>query len=91
MKNIKTNENTCKNCRYYSQHYSKQGTAYNTVCCGHCLNRNNKKMQPLGNCEYWEDIAVKKEERKRNIIEALIFMSERLDELTKLLKDDIEK
>lgn len=83
---------SCKNCRYYSQHYSKQGTRYNTVCCGHCLHKRvrNYKSRPLELCEYWEDMAIKKEERKRNIKEAIIDMSGRLYELTKILKDDIE-
>ena len=86
---------SCKNCRYYSQHYSIQGTRYNTVCCGHCMNRDNKKRHckkadPYEVCEYWESVEIQKEERKRSIKETLEFMAERLDEMAEILKDDIE-
>lgn len=92
MKNELDKEKSCKNCRYYSQHYTKQGTRYNTVFCGHCLHKDvrNYKRRPLELCENWEDIAIKKEERKRDIKEAIIVMSERLEELTMILKDDMK-
>lgn len=83
---------TCENCRYYSQHYSKQGTRYNKVYCGHCLHKNikNYKKLSLKPCEYWEDITIQKEERKKSIKEILEFMSERLNDITMILKDDNE-
>ena len=59
-----------------------------TVCCGHCMNRNNKKMTPLGICENWEDITIKKNERKAAIKETLEFIAEKLNEITIILKDD---
>lgn len=91
MKQIVKKENCCKNCRYYSQHYSKQSTRYNTVHCGHCLHKNiNYKKYPREFCEYWEDIAIQKEERKKSIKETLEFMSERLNEIAIILKDDAE-
>jgi len=82
------NERTCRNCRYYSQHYSKIGIRYGAVGCGHCFNQNNKKMRPIENCELWENIAIAKQERKRLITETVEFMAERLDEMVILLKDD---
>lgn len=83
---------SCDNCRYYSQHYTKQGTGYGSVCCGHCLHDNvrNYKRQPLELCQHWESLTLKKKERKQNIKEAIISMSERLNELTEILKDDME-
>ncbi len=82
-------EKTCTNCRYYSQHYSKQNTRYDIVCCGHCINKNNKKMKPIP-CEYWEDVAIKKEERKESIKDTIRFMSERLNDIAMILQDDEE-
>jgi len=92
LKQVKT-ENTCINCRFFSQHYSKQGTSYKTVNCGHCLNHNNKNKFskcPIKICDFWEDITIKKEERKKSIKDTLEFMSERLNEIAIILKDDNE-
>lgn len=52
---------SCKNCRYYSQHFSKQGTRIEHVFCGHCLHNEvkNYKRIPLELCEFWEDIEIK--------------------------------
>jgi len=78
----------CENCGYFFQHYSKQDTAYDKVFCGHCRNRNNKKMQPIQNCELWEDISIKKEERKKSIKETLEWMSEHINVIAMILEDD---
>ena len=82
------NEKNCKNCKFFSQHYTKQGSRFHNVCCGHCLNRNNKKMIPLNSCGYWENVEIQKEERKRSITETLEFMAERLNEIAMILEDD---
>lgn len=85
-------EKRCENCRYYSNHFSKQGTRIDNVHCGHCLHKKirNYKRQPLELCENWETIEIQKEERKRDIEEAIIAISERLDEIALILKDDME-
>lgn len=92
MKEKQINEKTCTNCRYYSQHFSKQGTRYNKIHCGHCLHKNIKKYKrcPLELCEDWEDIAIQKDERKKSIKETLEFISERLNDIVMILKEDIE-
>lgn len=86
-------EKKCENCQYYVAHYAKLNTSYFYIHNGHCINLNHrarqKKHEPVL-CEYWEDIIIKKEDRKRGIKEAIILMSERLDELTMILKDDNE-
>ncbi|MDR1094086.1 MAG: hypothetical protein LBL66_08065 [Clostridiales bacterium] len=82
-------EQTCQNCRYYSRHYSKQGTGYAPVQCGHCLHRNNKSMKPVF-CKHWETAAVKKAEREKSIRETLKYMSKRLHDIALILKDDKE-
>ena len=84
----------CINCYYYSHHYSKQGVGYHTVDCGHCMNVNNKdrrKKRTAEFCNLWEDIKIKKEERKKSIKETLEFMSARLEQISILLRDDMEK
>ena len=81
-------EKRCENCRYFLQHYIKQNSRFFNVCCGHCINQSNKKMTPLKTCEFWEDIAIAKEERKRSIMNTLEFMSERLNEIAIILSDD---
>ena len=86
--NKEIDEKKCENCRYYVRHFSKQGAAFQTICCGHCKNHNNKKMAPYGVCGYWEDIALQKEERARSIKAVLRNMSERLNEIAMVLKDD---
>ena len=83
-------EKSCENCRYYSQHYSKQGTMYRAVSCGHCLHRDNQKMKSYDLCDFWENISIKKEERKNLIKDVLENMSERLTEIALILKDDKE-
>lgn len=92
MKQLQNNEKICRNCRYYSQHYSKQSTRYIAVHCGHCLHKNIKKFKkrPLEFCEYWEDIAVQKEERKKSIKETIEFMSECLNDIALILETDKE-
>ena len=72
------NEKSCKNCRYYLQHYIKYNTQFVNVCCGHCINpnfKNSRKTRPLELCGFWENIEIKKEERKKSIKQTLEFMS----------------
>ena len=83
MENVKT----CSNCKFFSQHYSKQDLSFQTVDCGHCLKRNDKKMRQDNLCENWE-ISTKKEVRKRLIKEILKDMSGTLNEMALILKDD---
>lgn len=96
MKEVK-NEKTCENCRYFSHHFAKDNTSYQTVCCGHCLNReldkkeNKDKKRPYKvACEFWEPFEIRKEERKEAIQITLRSMKKRLDEIAMILKDDEE-
>lgn len=90
---IKENhEKSCESCRYYSQHYSKQGKSFKIVFCGKCLKHHNriKCKIPSEFCDLWEDFAFKKEERRKAIKEVLRNISDRLDEIAVILKDDVE-
>lgn len=37
------NENICKNCTYFIQHYAKVDEEFVEVYCGHCINLKNKE------------------------------------------------
>jgi len=91
---MKTNyEKTCENCRYFLHHYIKQCTRYTQIFCGHCINQNNKdrhKKKPIEICGFWETVEIQKEARKKSIKETLTFMSEQLNEITMILKDDVD-
>ena len=80
-------EKSCENCRYFAQHYVKERAGYHAAKCGRCTNINRKKLNPVL-CERWADNTVKKEERKKAIKDILEFMSDRLDEIAAVLKDD---
>lgn len=82
-------EKKCENCRHYCLHYSKGGTRYFPIHCGHCVRGEEpSSTNPSDCCKYWEDIIEKKEARRRSVKEAIIDMSERLDELTIILQDN---
>lgn len=89
--NKQPQEKTCKKCKYFLQHYIKHNTRFDTVCCGHCTNKNIKKFKPKYNeeCEFWEDNAIIIEERKQSINETIEFMCDRLHQIALILEDDI--
>ena len=55
---------------------------------GNNKSRHSKKAYPYEVCEFWENTAALKEERKRDIKETVEWMSERLNEILEILKDD---
>ena len=94
MKKFVKPEKSCENCRYFLQHFTSGNTCYFAVNCGHCknrTNRENKKMKeitPYSTCELWEDIQIRKAERKKAIKETLETMAEKLNEIAMILKED---
>lgn len=91
MKQIKT----CKNCRYYLEHYVKLDSRFETLHEGHCINKDlngryiRNKFRLHDNCGYWEADDVRKAERKESIGIILKSMAQRLNEIAVILKDDI--
>lgn len=86
---------TCQNCKYFIKHYAKyNGYYYQVTGCGHCINNNldlresSKRFKRAFPCEYWEPEVLQKIERRNNIKENLIWMAQRLEEITQILKDD---
>jgi len=45
-------------------------------------------MRPLESCEFWDDTAVKKEERRKSIKETLELVAARLAEISVILEDE---
>ncbi len=82
---------TCEKCAFFSQHFSYTGNCYHTVNCGHCLkrvkNKDNRGFPNSSVCEQWkpkDEVIVK---RKQSIAEALLTMSERIDEILSMINN----
>lgn len=92
MKNIK--DKKCENCRYFVQHYSKRGSCFRIIDCWHCENPNvtfhDRNIKPHEcSCEFWQDIQIKQDERKKGIEYILRDMARHVGEIAMILKDDI--
>jgi hypothetical protein len=47
--------NTCSNCKFFRQHYSKWGRGYAKINCGHCIKPMLKYRKPQTSaCINWE-------------------------------------
>lgn len=85
-------ENNCRNCKYYLEHYIKKNSFYKPIG-GHCINdelnatRTKNKYALQDNCSYWEQDD-RQEQRIKRIKKALIEMSERINDILNILKDD---
>ncbi len=90
------NTQTCQNCRYFAAHYVKLARGYFSCTgnCGHCTNENLPFQRPQIiakrhlECEYWEPLQIQIDERRKNIIDFLYKMAERIEEIACILKDD---
>ena len=89
-------EKSCKNCRYFLQHYAKgytRTTFIHTVDCGHCTNNNytynsRKKYPYVNGCELWQPIEAQIERRQKGIETVLREMAEHLEIIAAILKDN---
>ena len=81
------NEKSCTNCKYYVQYYIKNRLKFSKISHGHCSKNIRKKLVL---CKFWEDIETKKEYRKKKIKEMLSDMTESLNQIALVLKDDEE-
>jgi len=77
---------SCENCRYFVSYYTKCKTRYYKTFNGYCHENTRKKKPVL--CDKWESADILKEERQQSVKKALINMSERLDEIALILKDE---
>jgi len=50
------NEKTCKDCKYFIQHYRKAKKNYYPIYCGHCTCLKAKTCKPTKTCDNWTPI-----------------------------------
>ena len=92
MKKI-AEEKECKNCKYYVEHYVIISTRFYPIG-GHCINDklyNPHKKNPRAlheNCDYWENNAGEKTERRKNIEEVLRSIDNHLYYIKNILEKD---
>ena len=83
-------EKNCKNCSYYIQHYRKDKIRYETVCCGHCINKTRSGFRKTDKiCEHYQEKA-KEQEKQEQIMSAtayLSFIAKRLSEIKEVLQE----
>lgn len=88
----KDEKTTCKDCRFFLQHYAKIDTRYHSIYCGYCLDREQGKkrnIQPYSKaCGLWQPIEIQKEEEKTAIKAALLKMARQVEEICAVLSDD---
>lgn len=88
-----TEKKTCKNCKYYVEHYVVILTRFHPIG-GHCINKalyNPRKKNPWGlhdNCGYWEDNDSVKAERRNKIKKVLRDIEEHLYYIKEILNKD---
>lgn len=92
MDEIQTNDKSCANCRYFSQHYVKRSLTLIQTDCGTCWRSSIRtdKKQRITLCDFWEYNDVDVEEKKQRVKNTLMDISKRLDDLTIILKNYFE-
>jgi len=83
-------EQKCKNCQYYLQHYTLSGNQFIQVYCGHCTYKNPKAKRPDRKaCEHFQQGEkdtthfVSKEYLSKKLLEKILSM-ELLPEIEEL-------
>ena len=49
-------EESCVNCRYYVQHYTKADKEFIRCFMGHCVNKRMRNVKPSHSCENFEHV-----------------------------------
>lgn len=91
-------ERKCENCRYFLRHYVQDEMRYIRTDDGHCVNQSlswREKRKRFGKryrtaCEFWETVEIREEKRKEKIDSVLRVMSERIEEIAMILKQEEE-
>ena len=88
---MNTDDKSCQNCKYFIQHYAFFNLRYAKINCGHCINHNYKtaKRSLPKLCEFWER-SDEVETRKKKIEEAIMLMSENLNQMLQILQEETE-
>ncbi|MBD5585503.1 MAG: hypothetical protein HDQ88_10505 [Clostridia bacterium] len=87
---------SCTNCKYFVQHYRKDGMYYKKVNCGHCLNfrlkMDMRKSFPFINgCEKWEEDVTTSQNYEEVIANAVNYMASSLPAIQIFIHDYITK
>ena len=91
MAEEKEDKQTCKNCKYFVQHYVKFKTYFHAIDCGHCgnfkISRVKRRSRLFANsCEQWEQAdATANADTVQQIKNAVLKMQNRLDDIASLL------
>ena len=82
-------DSSCKNCKYFVQHYAKHGSRVTTVSCGHCNNPSltvSQRKKRFGDCcEHWTPNESEKEQRQ-SLENILYQIAEQLSVIAALLE-----
>lgn len=73
---MNTESKSCKNCKFFIQHYAKRKTYLQKIECAHCggkrLTANEKRNFPfLCGCESWEPLEQSTNISKENLLQTL--------------------
>ncbi len=73
-------EKTCKDCKYFRQHYGLDSRGFFRVFCGHCVYERPKRKRPDNTCERFtpgerpEDAFVSKEYLSKELLQYILKM-----------------
>ena len=81
---------SCKDCKYFVQHYVRFKTNFHELNCGHCVNykipRNKKQSLPPNGCNKWEQAEKPKNaDTVEQIKNAVSSMQKQLDSIASVL------
>ena len=84
---------SCKNCKYFIQHYVIINNAFYTANCGHCTARkitpkDRRSFPFISACELWETDEAEKEKQNESIKRAIFKMQKNLSEILQILKSN---
>lgn len=97
--NTMEEQKTCKNCRFFLQHYVNGKTScsyFMPVNCGHCICRDltkkeRNRVSKVTDCRCWEPVEILKAERIQTIEAVLRSMEKHLKQIAFILKEDYGK
>ncbi len=87
-------ENTCKNCKYFSAYYVKRNARLSATGLGICQHskwrtvQQMQKREDLLACDFWESNELKNEKKEESIKTLLLHTARQINDIVLLLKGD---
>ena len=87
-------QNTCKNCKYFSAYYVKRNARLSATSLGVCQHskwrtvQQNQKREDLPACDFWESNELNDLKEKIGIKETLRNIEKSLEKIVLLLKEE---